>query len=82
MGTHTGYSIDKRERSSDALAKEYVPDSASQTSIRGLLTWIYITGTYPSGYPVRTATKKPNNKVLPEAQHEGLDVKIGIVIVG
>ena len=58
-----------------------MPDSAIQASIQGLLTWIYITGTYQSGYPVRTATKKPNNKVLPEAQHEGPDVKIGIVIV-
>ena len=77
-----GYSIDKAERSRNILAEKYVSDSAIQTSIRELLIWRYITGTYPSRYPVRTTTRSPMKEVLPEAQHEGLDVKIGIVIVG
>ena len=57
-----GYSIDKAEESSNELAEKYVSDSAIQTSIQGLLTWIYITGTYPSGYPVRTATRSPTRR--------------------
>ena len=57
-----GYSIDKAGRSSSVLVEKYVPDSAVQTSIRGLLTWIYITGTCPSGYPVRTVTRSPTRR--------------------
>ena len=77
-----GYSIDKAGRSSNVLAEKYMPDSAIQTSIQGLLTWIYITGTCPSGYPVRTVTRSPTRRFYSKPNMKAQDVKIGIVIVG
>ena len=77
-----GYSFNKVRRSSSALIKKYVPDSAIQPSIRGLLTWIYLTGTYSSRYPVRTADRRPTRRSYSKPNAKAQDEEIGVVIVG
>ena len=80
---HTGNPFVKsKEDQGFVLIKEYVPDSSIQPSIRGLLTWIYITGTCPSGYPVRTVTRSPTRRFYSKPNMKAQDIKIGIVIVG
>ena len=77
-----GYSIDKVEGSSNALAEKYTPYSAIQTSIWGLLTWIYIAGTCPSGYLVRTVTRRQTRRSYSKPNTKAQDGEIGVAIVG
>ena len=53
-----------------------------QSLVCFLVTWIYIAGTCPSRYPVRTVTRSPTSRVYSKPNMKAQDVKIGIVIVG
>ena len=65
---------------------ESMPDSSNQTSTRGLLTGIYVSGTLPWEYLVHVSTRpnyqEPTWSPWRKAQEDGVSSKLGEAIVG